>query len=382
MTSDARARDSEAREEVLRRLVAEGVISAEQAAAVGAALRRAGVGGGGGRTLVRWAEIAGYAGGGLVLTGVFALLATAWQDLDGTMRVLLLVAIAVVAAVSGLVMSGGPSVALGPDSLAGRLRGLSAGPAVPTVRRRVTGVLFSLAAVTTAGAMSVGLEDAEGLEWVAPLVGLGVALSGYAVLPSAAVLVVSWWMSGALVLVTFNALLTETTDVTLATGLTLVVLGAAWAALSAWGALVERRLGIGLGVGMSLFGAQFLLAQEDTSMLGYVLTLATAALCLGFYWWERAAVLLVFGILGITVGVTEVVWDLTGGAIGAAPILLTAGVVLLAACWVGIKLHRGGAAVPPREPGPAEAAPADTGPAPEGPTPNGPAPTAGTDRPV
>ncbi|GAA1987923.1 hypothetical protein GCM10009799_11940 [Nocardiopsis rhodophaea] len=381
MSRQARARDSEAREEVLRQLVVEGVLSAEQAGAVGTALRRAGVGGGSGRTLVRGAEVAGYAGGGLVLAGVFALLATAWQDLDVAVRVLLLAAIAVAAAGSGLVMAGGPRVALGPDSLAGRLRGLSAGPTVPAVRRRVAGVLFALAALAAAFAVSVGLDGAEGLEWVAPLVGLVVALSGYAALPSAVALVISWWMSGTLVIVAFNAFVTDRIDVTLATGLTLVVVGAAWAALTAWGALVERGLGIGLGAAMALLGAQFLLFREETSFLGYMLTLGAAALCLGFYRWERTVVLLVFGILGITVGVTELVWDLTGGAIGAAAILLTAGAVLLASCWVGIRLHRDGAAEPARAGGPEEAEPTSTGPAPEGPAPNGPTPTPGADRP-
>ncbi|MBB6171197.1 hypothetical protein HNR23_001257 [Nocardiopsis mwathae] len=370
MFREGRGGDADARDEVLGRLVEQGVVSAGQAAAVGEALERAGIGTGG-RAAVRWTEIAGYAGGGLVLAGVFALLATAWQDLGDTVRVLLLAAIALVAAVAGVAMAGGPRAVLGPDSLAGRIRPALAGPAVPVVRRRVAGVLFALAAVATVFAVNVGLGESEASWWVALLGGFAVAAAGYAALRSAVGLVVCWWMSGGLALAVFDAVAPTRVGYEVYQGLILFALGLVWGGLAVGGAFVERRLGLGLGAGMALLGAQLLVAWDAAPVAGYLLTLATAAILLGYYRWERAAVLLVFGVLGVTVGVTELVWDITDGAIGAAAILLTAGAVLLASCWAGIRLHAGGAA-PTGRPG--------AGPGDGAPEPDAPEPAPGTDR--
>ncbi|MFC4563358.1 DUF2157 domain-containing protein [Nocardiopsis mangrovi] len=392
---------SGARDGALRGLVEQGVLSAEQAAAVREALIAAEP-----RPIgVRWAEIVGYLGGGLVLAGVFALVATAWTDLDRPAQVLLLSLIALVAAAVGVLMAGGPRALLGrigppvprerkPDDTGGgpprspAAPGAPAGPQphprpgsgapaqpvsgpddagpaprgplrgtrvrrVATVRRRIAGMLFSLAAAATALAVGVGIEpDSPMLPGVA---GLAVAAAGYALLPSAVGLVAAWVLSWIAVGGFVSDVLSPTdSDTGVVLGLGLIALGVVWAVLAAAGVLDHRRLGLGLAAGVALAGAQFPLSWGGQPQWAYGLTLLLAAACLVCYRWERAGVLLVFGVVGVTIAVPEMVWDLTNGAIAVSAVLLLAGTVLLAASWVGIRLHRApgtdAAAVPGADP--------------------------------
>jgi hypothetical protein len=49
-------------------------------------------------------------------------------------------------------------------------------------------------------------------------------------------------------------------------------------------------------------------------------------------------------------GVPEMIYDVTGGALGGAAILLIAGVVLVGASAVGVTVHRRRNAAPPSTP--------------------------------
>ncbi|MBV2366629.1 DUF2157 domain-containing protein [Streptomonospora nanhaiensis] len=312
-----------AHDEALRGLVERGVLSGWQADQVRAALaagpRRAGA---------RWTEVVGYIGGGLVLAGACALVGASWSELDRPVRVALLAALAVVAVAGALVMAGGPQ----------NMRGRRGG--VPTVRRRIGGVLLALASVLAAFAVGEALEYDGDLTWLPVLVGLAVAAAGYTALPSAVGQVAVWGMAAGLVPALIDTWWAQTHHFSLILGSAWIALGAAWAALAAAGVLAERRLGLGLGPALALVGSQFVLAWDGYAYWGYGATLAVAAACLAFYRWERSAVLLVFGVLGITVGLPELVWDLTDGAIGAAAVLLLAGAVLLVASWLGLRTHR------------------------------------------
>lgn len=305
----------------LSRLVTEGVLSAEQADAVRVALADARAP----RGPARWlAELAGYVGGVLMLGGAGALLATSWDRLTDGGRAGLLAAVTVVLLGGGLVIAGGPR----------RLPVLRAGT---SARRRVVGALVALSSGTTAWTVGVLVEGPATLT-AASLAGLLLAVAGYAVLPTAFGLLASVAFSvvGTVSIVDhFGA----ATSVTL--GAVVLVLGAVWALLAALGLAPPRHLGLGLGAATALVGAQLPLGVGDAAGWGYLLTLAVALACFALYRSQRAPVLLVAGVVGLAVVAPEAVWDLTGGAIGGALILLVAGAALIAASGIGMGVWRG-----------------------------------------
>lgn len=333
-----------ARDAALSGLVERGVISAGQAEEVRAALQAADSGPG----RVRWTEIVGYIGGGLVLAGAVALVASSWYDLSDDARVALLAVLAAASVGGAMFMVGGPQ----------RMRGRRS--RVPDVRRRIGGVLLALSSVLAAFAVGVAL-DGDPL-YAPPLVGLVVAAAGYAALPSAVGQVAVWGMSIGVVATALEDVSYEYETESLVIGGALLALGLLWAVLSALGAAAERRLGLGLGAALALAAGQFLHSWTPHEPLGYCATLAVAALCIAYYVLDRTAVLLVLGIIGVTVGVPEFVWDVTDGAIGAATVLLLAGGILLAASWVGLLVHRRGGSGGRKPPAAGPQPPPATGP--------------------
>lgn len=261
-----------------------------------------------------------------MLVGAFVLATATWDDLSRAWQV------AVLAVVTAALLAGGVGVAGGPRALGGRSH------RVPTVRRRITGALLALAAATSALGINVLTEEDTMLAGGAA--GLVVAVAGYVVLPSAVGVVACWAMSVLLVGSVVDVLRGDAYDQALAGALAFLALGVLWGALAGLGALDHRRLGLGLGAGIALAGVQHQLVGFGETVFAYVLTLLVAALLLVYYQWERAGVLLVFGILAITIAVPEMVWDLTDGEVGAAAVLLIAGAVLLGASWAGIRMHQ------------------------------------------
>ncbi|MFW5419249.1 hypothetical protein J0910_21765 [Nocardiopsis sp. CNT-189] len=344
-----------ARGEALDRLVAEGVITREQAAAVGAALEGAEA-----RPQVRWAEAVGYVGGALVLAAVAVFMATAWDAITPTARALLLAALVPVLAAAGTVMAGGP-------------RALRPGTEPPAVRRRIGGTLFALAAVAASLAVGVWAEelvdshDSLTPQIAASAVGLAAAAAGYAALRSAPGAVAAWGMSAFLVgssawesAYRITGAVQDYEDPGYAaaqdamvntTGLALAALGAVWIGLAFAGAVRERGTAVGLGAATAFAGAEFL--TEPFNHLG-VLVLAAALFACHVLWRSRAGAgrgpgaALVFGIIAVTAGVPQLVWYLTDGEMSAAGVLLVAGAVLLLSSWLGLRLHRasGGPAAP------------------------------------
>lgn len=319
------------RHEALRRLVDQGILSARQADAVQEALHL-----GPGdlpvaaitprRLRVPWAEITGYLGGGLLLTGAIVLVATSWTELTELTRTTLVTTFAVLLLIAGIIAAGG-------------VRGLAtARQRAQTPRLRVAGALLALAACATAFAVGVALP-AGGEGWAATGAsgaGLLVAAIGYAVLPT-------WFgLIGSVLLGVYAV--TSGVDAALVAsplniGLAWFGLGLLTAGLAVNGMLRQRQLGLGLGTVVALFGAQLPLAHPGAAPWAYLLTVALAAGCLMLYRWLRTPVLLVFGVAGITMVVPEAIWDVTNGTVGGAAILLVAGAVLLCASGWGFRLH-------------------------------------------
>ncbi|HLV58259.1 MAG TPA: hypothetical protein VKY81_05225 [Natronosporangium sp.] len=306
--------------EALRRLVDDGVLSPAQAEAVTGALvdsRRA-------RPRGRWlAEVAGYAGGGLVLAGLAALYATSWGRFTDAEWFATLLIIALILAGAAFV------AARGGDGLR-RLRRHG-----PSARRRVVGVLFGVSSWAVAGAAAAGAVDRYAAT-AGFAAGLVVALAGYVVLPTAFGLVVSAGFSTLLVLAGTAELALDP----VAGALLLSGTGVAWAGLAVAGRVTPRPSGLGVGAVIAVGGAQWLVAAADATAWGYLLTGVLAAGCLALYRSLPHPVLLVVGVVATGTVATELAWEVTGGSPATAAILLVAGLALVAVSISGLRRRR------------------------------------------
>ncbi|GAA1710878.1 DUF2157 domain-containing protein [Nonomuraea bangladeshensis] len=395
---------TQSRDEVLRRLVREGTLTAAQALAVHQALDEAER-----PARARWAEVAGYVGGALLLVGAVSLAGTSWPVLSTTARVLILLAATAALLTAGLLLADlGPRLrsslaqhrpaAHGPTAHGTTAHGPAAHETGPhetgphetgphgagprgtgprgaarsrpssggrpgespslvhlgagerwrawlegagrtgTVRRRFGGVALALAAVTGALAAAELAAVVTGRQLTAAAVtGLVLAAAGYVALPGGPCAVAAAGFAA----LTAEAVAGELAGYgSMAVGLTLVGTGVAWTALVMAGVIGQRRLGLGLGAVVALFGAQHGAGTGDSLAWSYVTTFAVAVACLVLYRWERAWVLLVAGVAGFTLVVPEAVWDWTDGAVGGSLALMIAGLVLVASSVLGLRLHR------------------------------------------
>lgn len=312
----------------LRRLVDDGVLTGDQLAEVRRVLRETAAG----PPLlsrVRWAEVAGYLGGGLVLTGAVLLVATSWERLSETARTVLLGGFAALLLVAGVVAAGGVA-----GLLAARSRD-------HTARLRVAAVLLALGAGATALTVGVAMpESADSDAWVVSIAGaagLLLAVAGYALLPTVFGLIASIGLGLVAVMAGMDALVGL--DL-LPAGLTLFGSGLVVIVLAILRMLRERLVGLALGSGIALFGAQQLIAQDDTAPWAYLLSFGLGAALLAVHYWVRSWVPLVFGVIAIALAVPEAIWDLTDHAVGGAAIPLIAGLILLAASAIGLRRYR------------------------------------------
>ncbi|MFG1611240.1 hypothetical protein ACGFI3_00705 [Nonomuraea wenchangensis] len=332
---------TQSRDEVLRRLVREGVLTAAQALAVHQALDEAER-----PARARWAEVAGYVGGALLLVGAVSLAGTSWPVLSTAARVLILLSATVALLAAGLLLAGlGVRLRAGERRRAWRAWREGAERAGP-VRRRTGGVALALASATGALAAAELSAAVTGTRLLAAAVtGLVLAAAGYVTLPGGPCAVAAAGFAA----LTAEAVAGELSGYdSMAVGLTLVGTGVAWTALVRAGVIRQRRLGLGLGAAVALFGAQHGLGTGADLAWSYVTTTAVAVACLVLYRWERAWVLLVAGVAGLTLAVPEAVWDWTDGAVGGSIALMIAGLVLVASSVLGLRLHR--ASRPDRSP--------------------------------
>ncbi len=275
----------------------------------------------------RAAEVAGYSGGALVASAAALFLVTTWSSVSTPGRAGLLAGVALILAVAGAVL------------VSGLRRAACRSEISP--RRRLVSTLWSGAAWCAGGAAYV-LADrpaADGGVTPAWLVGGAVALvaagAAYAVVPAlvgqAAAWAALWWtvQGGA------ELLDVEYTDVYAAV---FVVLGATWAVLGVRGVLRERNGALVLGTVMALLGAQSPLL-DGTPVVAHVLTGAVAVACFAAYLRLHAWPLLAGGVAATTLVVPEAVRDATDDALPVTGVLLVAGLTLLAACALGLRLH-------------------------------------------
>jgi len=307
--------------DALRRLVDDGVLAAAQGEAVRLAFTR-----GSGRRdgPAGWlAEVAGYVGGGLMLGGVTLFLAVSWSELSEAARGGLLAVFALAFAVGGVLVAGGP----------GRVRrpGLEPG----TARRRIVSVLFALAAVPAALATGVSVDHYAVLSGAS--VGLVVAAVGMALVPTAAGLVATAGMS-VVAVAQFGGQVLHVSP--LGSSLLMIALGIAWSVVAGLRLVPAWQLGLVVGTGLALIGAQLSADRAGTAWWTWALTFTLAVGYFLGYHWQRTVVLLVAGVLGVTVAVPQAVIDWTDGSLGGSVVLLLAGAVLVAASAVGLRLHR------------------------------------------
>lgn len=322
----------------LQGLVADGTLSPEQATAVAQRLTAAapnaaapnatdgrGAAAPPPRLGGRLAEIAGYAGGALLLGAVALFLTSGWQDLSDSARVAILTGTAVLLIVAGGLIARG----------AGSVRDL--GRDHDSARRRLVSVLWTFGAAAAAGAAGLAYDGHELV--AAGSVGLAVVAVGYALVPGAVGQLGAWLACIGLVC----GLIGDIGEVpnTTAYALLLVALGALWAGLAMTRVLGEEEPGLALGAGLALFAAQLPVFAGEVSGLGYGLTALVAVAGFAGYLSTRSWSVLGAGVLATTLVVPEALYDWTDGSVPAAGSLLVAGLTLLGASAIGLRLRRG-----------------------------------------
>ncbi|MBF6168161.1 DUF2157 domain-containing protein [Streptomyces gardneri] len=303
MASDDRTRTA------VGRLVAEGVLTRDQADAVVAALAaEQAAAAARGKVL---AEIAAYVGAGLLFGGIFLVAASSWDDLGRPVRVGVL---AVVAA--GLLLGGV------------LLTGLSSSRAsANSARARLAAVLFALGAVALAGSVGTALEGGQSdAAWVfACAAGAVIAALGYLALPS----VVGLLVCACFVPAAVAGVLTELIGLDDIWGSAAVLLlGAAWFALTRMGAVVDIRVGYLVAIVTSVAAAQSLEIDGRTS--AYSTTALVALVCFALYATQRTAVLVLGGGAAIALAAGQAVSDWTDDSLGAAAVVVAIGAITLA----------------------------------------------------
>ncbi|MCP2289048.1 DUF2157 domain-containing protein [Nocardia amikacinitolerans] len=295
----------------LRQLVDGGVLSAEQRDAVLAAVaaEEDAARPSGGKLL---AEVAAYAGAGLLLGGVVLFIGAAWDDLARVGRVAVLAVVAIGLGLGGVALAGRAALFRAPT---------------PTARVRLAAVLFASSAAAVTGALGSGIDYSGSDEaWVLALsVGLVVAVVGYLALPSVVGMLACAAFSAPVVVGVLGELL-GLDDFWV--GLGLFALGLAWLLLTAMGAFVEAWAGYLLGIAIALLGAH--LIDFGRELWSAVLTALVAFLCFALYPTRRSAVLMIGGAGAVALAIADAVTELSGG-LGAAGFVLIVGAVLLAA---------------------------------------------------
>ncbi|WP_067803246.1 DUF2157 domain-containing protein [Nocardia beijingensis] len=299
MVSDGRA------EAAIGRLVADGVLTRDQADAVLAALavERAAVSARG-KVL---AEIASYVGAGLLFGGIALVAASSWDALDRPVRVGVLAVVAAGLLLGGVLLAGLPS---------GRGNARSA-------RGRLAAALFALGAVALAGAVGAALDGADAAWVFACAAGAVIAVLGYLALPS----VLGMLVCACFVPAAVAGVLTDLFDLDdMWAAVAVLLLGAGWFALTRIGAMADLRVGYLIAIVTSVAAAQSL----DGRAWAYGVTAVIAVLCFALYATQRSAVLVIGGGVAIAVAAGEAVSEWTGDSLGAAAVVVALGAITLA----------------------------------------------------
>jgi hypothetical protein len=283
----------------------------------------------------RLVELAAYVGGAFVVAAGVLFTTREWADLSVTQRVGLLAGVAVVLAAAGVatvVVTGGRLVVREP---------------VFDARRRLATTLVTGAGFAAAAAVLVAMID-----WVertsselenGELVGLAAAgtllvlvVIGYLYVPSLAGQLAAAFAS--MYLVAFALMALELEGAVLH-GLVVVGVGALWLLLAEtgrWHEVVPARI---VGAAMLVVGAQVPIGSEDHPWVAYLGLAVVALVGFAVYVARRSWPYLVAGVAGLTLAVPEALLDWTEGSLGTAGVLLVAGVTLLGASVLGLRLR-------------------------------------------
>ncbi len=278
----------------------------------------------------RMAEVAGYVGGAFVVGAAALFFGTTWVDLGLAGQVSVLLGSAAVLVVVGL---GFVATAGGPRRLAAESE---------AVRRRLTSVLLTGAAVCTAFGVGLLLEsrmdNVELVILLSAIVGFVAALIGY-VLASSTVGQLGMMVAAFVSIPSGLASLNTESSSSVPLGLLVLLLGAGWlvlAELGLWHEVLPARV---IGAATTLIGAQIPLF-DDTAWVAYLATAVVGVLAFWLYVVSRAWPYLATGVVAITLAVPEALSDWFDGALGAAGVLLATGVTLLLAALAGLRLRQ------------------------------------------
>lgn len=307
----------------MRALVERETLTDAQASAVRAALGVASTHTDGAGKHRGLAELAGYVGGGFTLAASLRFVGQAWDAVDRPARVALLGAVTLILLAVAAAIGGGTPAAL---------RALVGQPAA--VRRRLVATLLAVAAATAG--VCAGAAAMHHAALAGGAAALIVAAAGYTLVRTPVGLLATW-LAGAVL----TGAITDTAGLESlrAYAVAYVAYGTVWAVAALRGWIREQSLGLAAAAAVALVGAQ--LPIGDAPSWGYLLTSAVALACLAGYLVRRSWVLIAAGVVGVTLVVPEAVFDWTDGAFGGAGILLVAGLSLLTASMLGLRLHRG-----------------------------------------
>jgi hypothetical protein len=279
----------------------------------------------------RFAELAGYVGGVFVVSAAAIFFATRWGDLSEGQQVALLAGVAALLAVAGLAISGFGA------GFAALRRG--AEPAL----RRLVGVLLLGAAGSAAAAVGMQADySIDDYTSMTPAVlGFGtftvLALGGYLLAPTVVGQVAIAGGLFALVPTTLQYL-----DIfePVLFGLLILAVGVAWLLLAERGTWREVASARVVGCVLIVAGAQIPAFDYDSRWVGYVALFVVAVAAFGAYVARRAWPYLAAGVVALTLAVPEALTDWTDNTLGPAGILLVAGLTLLGASLVGLRLRK------------------------------------------
>lgn len=260
------------------------------------------------------AEIAGYLGGAFVVIATVIVTANKWDAFSQTQRGIIFGTLAF--ALFALAVFVGTSTA---------------------VKERLSGVLYSLAAVSTTGTLAV-IDPRQDAPTIAFLGGTAVALIGFYRVQTFVGHVFLYgyiFISG---IMAVSDLTPDGAGAQIFIGAFLLILGSAWIFFT-FKEFVDRLLGYLFG-GATLFLATQVLFFRTEHLLSYLSMIAVATATAWLYLRVHAWPLVLTAVATTTVGVGEFVAETLGGSIGSALGLFAAGAALVTTSLLALRNKR------------------------------------------